>query len=64
MCKVYLTVHRHNDLFILVGTFCKFVMVLDVHILLSPQEEEVHSSCWEEKKCTLPGEGKNVIILQ
>ena len=30
--------------FILVGVLCEFAMVLSVYILLSPKEEEVHSS--------------------
>ena len=31
-------------LFILVGAFCEFAMVLGEYILLSSQEEEVHFS--------------------
>ena len=38
--------------FILVGVLCEFAMVLSVDILLSPQEEEVHSSSWGHRKYT------------
>ena len=38
-------------LFILVGAFCEFAMVLGEYILLSSQEEEVHFSSWGHK-CT------------
>ena len=31
----------------LVGVLCEFAMLLDVYILLSSAEEEVHSSSWE-----------------
>ena len=37
--------------FILVSIFCEFDMLLDVYILLSPQEEEVHSSS-SGNRCT------------
>ena len=33
-----------------VGALCEFAMAPDVHILLSPQEEELHSSYWG-KRC-------------
>ena len=38
-------------LFISVSIFCEFAMLPDVYILLSPQEEEVHSSSWGNR-CT------------
>ena len=33
-----------DSIIISVWILCEFVMLLDVYILLSPQEEEVHSS--------------------
>ena len=36
-----------------VSTFSEFAMLLDLYILLPPQEEEVHSSSWVDR-CTLP----------
>ena len=34
----------YNTTFVSVSILCKFAMLPDVYILLSPQEEEVHSS--------------------
>ena len=36
----------YNTTFVSVSILCKFAMLPDVYILLSPQEEEVHSSSW------------------
>ena len=37
--------------FISVSIPCEFAMLADVYILLSPQEEDVHSSSWRDR-CT------------
>ena len=37
--------------FISVSILCEFAMLADVYILLSPQEEDVHSSSWRDR-CT------------
>ena len=41
----------HSNLFISVSVLCEFAMLPDVYILLSPQEEEVHSFSWGNR-CT------------
>ena len=42
----------YNTTFVSVSILCKFAMLPDVYILLSPQEEEVLSSSWGNR-CTL-----------
>ena len=37
--------------FILVSILCELAMLPVVHVLLSPQEEEMHPSSWEDR-CT------------
>ena len=39
--------------FISVSILCEFAMLPDVYILLSPQEEEVHSSYWGDRSTHL-----------
>ena len=41
----------HSNLFISVSVLCEFAMLPDVYILLSPQDEEVHSFSWGNR-CT------------
>ena len=54
----YLTVSLSTEIFILamvllflisVSILCELAMVPDVYIVLSPQEEEVHSASWEDR---------------
>ena len=39
--------------FISVGSLCELAMLSDVYILLSPQEEEVHTSSWGDRRTHL-----------
>ena len=50
-CTKILTLAITSFLFILVDVLCQFALVPGRYILLSTQEEEVHSSYWGHK-CT------------
>ena len=49
--------------FVLISIFCEFDMLLDVYILLSPQEEEVHSFSYGNRYTHLAAHSSKILNL-